>query len=140
VDRRKVEFPKLLSWITEMIYKYSDCLDMIYIENKSSGQAAIQSLKDSADPWISDLITSINPESSKEVRGYGTSVWAENGCILLPPDNHPDYPWLQDFCHELFLFPSGKYKDMVDSLDQMVLENTRNLAEGLRSRSSKGGR
>ena len=40
----------------------------------------------------------------------------ENGKVWLPSDA----PWLDDYLHELAMFPNGKYADQVDSTSQAL--------------------
>ena len=40
----------------------------------------------------------------------------ENGFVYLPDKA----PWLQDFLHEISVFPKGKYDDQADSLSQAL--------------------
>jgi predicted phage terminase large subunit-like protein len=137
VDRRRVEFPDLMEWIKELIHHFNP-IDCIYIENKSSGTQAIQSLQ-ALDEKIGDLIIPVNiPANNDKIqRAMSAAIWCETGCVLLPPKDIEMYPWLLDFEDELFKFPATKYKDQTDSFTQLVNQLSDSLAEGLQFR--KGG-
>jgi len=135
VYREKLEFPQLNSAIEHMAKKYAYKLNGIIIENKSSGISVLQSLAQSAPEEIASLLVSFNPVGSKDERGKHASIWCENGSVVLPQisDNRP---WLFDFENELFTYPSSKYKDQVDSFNQLILYLQHFLARGYQARES----
>ena len=127
--RDRLEFPQLQKAIEDMAKKYKHKLNRIIIENKSSGTSVLQALQQSSGDEIADLLFGFNPVGKKEERGSIISIWCENGSIILPPPNEMN-PWLFEFEEELFNFPNCKYKDQVDSFNQLVFYLRRYLAEG----------
>jgi predicted phage terminase large subunit-like protein len=116
VIREKLEFPQLKDWILSLANYYRDKLSLIFIENKSTGTPALQTLRQAADPFIQSILIDVNikPDEGKEVRAKQSSVWCEQGAIILPPPTD-EFSWLAQFEQELFNFPSSKFKDQVDS-------------------------
>jgi predicted phage terminase large subunit-like protein len=130
----KVEFPQLCDKIIEIVQRYPEGKVMdIVIENKSSGIAAIQTLRQTAPDDIARKIIQFNPPASlsKEERAGVASKWCENGSVILPTPNE----WLLEFEKELFDFPNGKYKDSVDAFVQLILWLENMLSDGLHYRS-----
>lgn len=135
VYRERLLFPALPPAIEQLAARYNadGKLRGVLVEDKASGTSAIQTLKQSADPWLRKLLKAYAPHGDKETRASYASVWCANGSVLLPaPSEH--VPWLVDFEDELFGFPNSTYKDQVDAFGQLVnfLENL--LAEGYRAR------
>jgi predicted phage terminase large subunit-like protein len=128
----KVEFPQLVSKIIEIASQYKE--DMLYdiiIEKKSSGISAIQTIQQNAPEWMANKVVGYTPKVDKEARASLASKWCENGSVILPPIGEE---WLLRFETELFDFPNGKYKDMVDSFVQLTLWVELILSDGLHSR------
>jgi len=136
VYRDKLEFPQLKTAIEDMARKYAYKLDVILIENKSSGIAAIQSLQQAVNEDVSRLILPFDPKGTKEQRGLQASLWSENGSVILPPHNE-DFGFLHDFEEELFTFPNSRYKDQIDSFNQLVIYLQNYLEDGFRERRNK---
>lgn len=133
VYREKLAFPQLRNAIEEMAKKYKHELRGIIIESKSSGISVIQTLQQSTDESIQGLLVPFTPTSDKVSRAFNASIWCENGSVLLPPPDE-NFKWLFDFEEELFNFPNSKYKDQVDSFNQLILYLEHYLAEGKRYR------
>jgi predicted phage terminase large subunit-like protein len=135
VWRGKVEFPQLLEQVERLANKYRYKLNTIYIEDKSSGIQAVQSLKQASNAEIQDLIMPFTPngKGDKVSRAFQASLWCENGSVLLPPPDE-SYNWLYDFEEELFSFPSSKKMDQVDAFNQLILALQPYLEEGYRNR------
>lgn len=134
VHRDKYTFPQLIPAIKDLATVYRANLKGIIIESKSSGISAIQTLAQAAEDWISELLVSMNPTTDKIDRASKAAVWCQNGSILLPPAT-PDFPWLNEFEDELFIFPGSRYKDQVDSLSQLILYLEHYIANGYECRS-----
>lgn len=131
----KVEFPQLVNKIVEVAERFGEKMMYdIVIEKKSSGISAIQTLQQNAPEWIARQVMGYTPKLDKEARASVASKWCENGSVLLPPISDTN-DWLFMFEDELFNFPNGKYKDMVDSFVQLILFLEQYLSEGLHSRA-----
>lgn len=135
VSRERLQFPDLQSEITDEARRYNvdGKLRGVIIERKASGTSAIQTLTQTAEDWLAQLIIGFSPSGSKEQRGKQASVWCRNGCVLIPMVSAAA-PWLHDFEEELFNFPSSTYKDQVDSLSQLIIYLENLLSEGFRAR------
>ena len=83
-------------------------VDLILVENTSSGMGLIQLLKEQTPL---DVIGR-NPGADKETRMSRQQGRFEAGRILLPNEAS----WLADFESELLAFPYGRYDDQVDAL------------------------
>lgn len=133
VSRKRLDFPALNREIEDIARQYKPKLGGIVIESKSSGISLVQSLRQSSEEWIGELLASFQPTADKVTRAYQAAVWCENGCVLLPPPT-PEYPWLYDFEDELYHFPNAKYADQVDAFNQLILYLENYLSDGLRAR------
>lgn len=119
VYRAHLSFPKLKEQMKRLHTLWSKTfrVSRIYIENKGSGMSAVQSLKkDSNLPVIP-----VEPDSalgkSKMARAESASGYIEAGRVVFRENAH----WLQDFEHELLMFPRAKHDDMVDVLVYGIL-------------------
>jgi len=107
---KRMEFPELKRKAQELAER--DKPDYILIEDKSSGQALLQDLRQSSTlPLIP-----IKPQSDKVTRLSAVSVLFETGNVILPEYSH----WLDDYVNQLLLFPNAKHDDMVDSTSQFL--------------------
>jgi predicted phage terminase large subunit-like protein len=146
VWRDQLTFPNLVDQITRVAERYAQdytgtgegegqrrLLRAVVIEDKASGISAVQTLRETAPPWLAELIVPFQPQGSKEQRASLAAVWCKDGCVWLP---HPseDVRWLADFEAELAAFPSGAYLDQVDALSQLVLYVSRYLSQGRTAR------
>jgi predicted phage terminase large subunit-like protein len=110
VYRERVEYPALTRAAYNMAAKWEP--DTVLIEDKSSGQALIQDLRnETAQPVIA-----IMPEGDKLARMMRVSSAIEAGACYLPETA----PWLIDFENELASFPNGSHDDQVDSVSQFL--------------------
>src|SRR5580704_3679076 len=87
-------------------------VDLVLIEDTSSGMGLIQLLKEQSRLSIIGR----QPHTDKETRMARHQGRFEAGRILLPNEA----PWLADFEGELLAFPSGRYDDQVDALLQFL--------------------
>jgi len=87
-------------------------VDLVLIEDTSSGMGLIQLLKEQSRLSIIGR----QPHADKETRMARHQGRFEAGRILLPNEA----PWLADFEGELLAFPSGRYDDQVDALLQFL--------------------
>jgi len=94
-------------------------VDMVLIENKSSGIALIQDLQQTRIP-----IRGYNPGSAdKSTRLNIVAPMIEKGLMYLPESAEtPGQPrtWIQPFVSEVCSFPLGRHDDYVDALSQAL--------------------
>jgi len=108
--KKRLQFPELKRAVIAQYDKWRP--DIVYIEDKGSGQSLIQELRNTGLP-----IRAYKPDGSKEVRAHAVTPYIENGTVFLP-ERHP---FLAEFLEEHGKFPSGKHDDMVDTTT-MALE------------------
>lgn len=110
VFRKRLDYPALKKAVIEQYRKHLP--HDVLVEDKSSGIALIQDLKESQ---IYSL-KAIKPEGDKLTRLFANAGVFESGKALLPVRA----PWLAEYIHELTSFPSGKFDDQVDSTSQAL--------------------
>jgi predicted phage terminase large subunit-like protein len=119
----RLTFPRLLPQIVSTAVKWNmdGNLQAVAIEDKASGQSAVQVLRSSSPPWLSRLILPIPARHSKLYRARAASLWCAEKLVLLP---HPsaEVPWLWAFEEELYKFPTAAHDDQVDTLSQIIIE------------------
>lgn len=84
----------------------------ILIENKSSGPAVIQHIRETTTLPVIE----INPDKDKVVRMDVETPVIEAGNVYLPEEAD----WLPDFESEVEVFPNSQYMDQVDSMSQYL--------------------
>jgi predicted phage terminase large subunit-like protein len=109
VVRARFEYPALRSMAQSYYHRYLP--SYVLIENKSSGQALLQDLKNSHLPVIALL-----PKTDKISRLYAVLGFIESGLIALPCEA----PWLLELVSELTSFPHAPHDDQVDALTQFL--------------------
>jgi len=111
VLRKRLRFSPLKRMMISLADKYAAYL--ILIEDKMSGQSAIQDLRESGDRRIK----AIQVDSDKIARASAPSSMVESGCVFFPEKAN----WLKDFINELLLFKPGcSWDDQVDSFTQAL--------------------
>jgi len=108
---KKMKFPDLKKSVYKLAEKHEP--DVILIEDKSSGIALIQDLKEDRDFKYS--IIPINPTVDKVTRMSTASPAIEAGDVHLPKKAH----WLADFEIDIAAFPF-KGRDTGDSVSQFL--------------------
>ncbi len=93
----------------------------IIIEDKASGPALYQTIRDGQDPDARNLVRSFMPAGSKQERYGQAAVWCERGCVLLPQPNEDNAPWLFAFEEEVYEAPDGDYLDQADAFSMGVI-------------------
>jgi len=109
VDRRRI-WPELKRAVREQQDWYN--AQVVLIEDKASGTQLIQEL-------IADRchgITSYQPTTDKIMRLHAQTALIENGFVSIPESA----PWLDEYLHEVTVFPYGKHNDQVDSTAQFL--------------------
>lgn len=109
VWRKHVEYPELRDAMEELAREYDP--EAILIEDKASGQSAIQELKRANLPIIA-----IKADGDKKSRAVAASSQAAAGKIWIPRGQ----PWAAAYLQEMCTFPKGKYNDQVDSTSQFI--------------------
>lgn len=82
------------------------------IEDRASGVQLIQELRSAGRARVQG----VTPKGDKAMRMQAQTAAIEAGNVLLPAQA----PWLDDYLHELTVFPYGKYDDQVDSTSQAL--------------------
>lgn len=118
VYRERLLFPDLKREIMRLAETWR--ADLVFIEDAASGQQVIQ-----------DLIRAgfhrarkVKPVGDKQTRMANQTAMIESGRVLIPEAA----PWLDEFLHELVMFPNGRYDDQVDSTSQALAQlNNRHI-------------
>ena len=115
-------------------WNYDGKLRGTVVEDKGSGIAVLQTLRQGTLPGVADLLKEFNPGTvSKTERGRRASQWCERDCVWLPmPDE--SVPWLFDFEELLFNWPGTKIDDPQDAFSMGILYLENLLAEGWKLR------
>ena len=90
--------------------RYAFGATVVLIEDKASGTQLIQ---DMLAEGVS-MVKGCKPEGDKVMRVHAQSATVENGFVYLPEQAH----WLDDYLHEMLVFPKGRHDDQVDSTAQ----------------------
>lgn len=132
----RMQVPQVTSTVNDntLRWNYDGKLRGTVVEDKGSGIAVLQTLRQGALPEVSELLIEFNPgTASKPERFRRASPWCERGCVLLPqPDE--GVPWLFDFEELLFNAPTAKIDDPPDAFSMGILYLENLLAEGWKLR------
>ena len=109
VWRKHVEFPEMIHAMHDLAGQWHP--QAILVENKSSGQSAIQELRRSTLPVIA-----IDVDTDKTARARAASPRAESGKIWIMRDAS----WARLYLDELCNFPKSEFNDQVDSTTQFI--------------------
>jgi len=110
VFRKQLEYPDLKRAVRHQRQLFS--ANVVLIEDKASGTPLIQDLNREG----LGAMTPYKPDGDKVMRMHAQTAIIEDGRVLLPKDA----PWLEEFLHEVSVFPRGKHDDQVDSLAQFL--------------------
>ena len=110
VLRKRLEYPDLKRAVIEQARIHN--ATKVLIEDASSGQALIQDLHNDGF-WKCEAV---KVHRDKIMRLSGVTAAIEAGQVFLPA--HAS--WLEDYLHELMMFPVGRYDDQVDSTSQAL--------------------
>jgi len=115
-------------------WNYDGKLRGTVVEDKGSGIAVLQTIRQGVLPELVDFMMEFNPGTvSKTERGRRASQWCERDCVWLPmPDE--SVPWLYDFEELLFKWPGTKIDDPQDAFSMGILYLENLLAEGWKLR------
>ena len=109
VLRRRLEFPELKAAVIAQARLYPS--PVILIEDKGSGTALVQELRRE-----NIAVTPYEPKGDKIFRMEGQTALIENGFVHIPREAH----WLEEFLHEVMMFPKGRHDDQIDSMSQAL--------------------
>jgi len=115
-------------------WMYDGKLRATVVEDKGSGIAVLQTIRQGVDADIANLMQEFNPgTASKPERARRAAPWCERDCVLLPMP-HDKVPWLFDFEELLWKAPNTTIKDPWDvfSMALLFLENLLALGWKLR--------
>lgn len=108
--RGRVEFPELKTRIKWLASEYKP--NTILIEDRASGQSAIQELK-----YKTSLpIIAVKVDRDKISRAYAVTPLIESGRVFLPESA----PWLADYVDDMASFPHSAHDDAVDCTSQFL--------------------
>jgi predicted phage terminase large subunit-like protein len=110
VLRTRLEYPELKRKLREMAEQFR--AGVVLIEDSSAGTQLIQELGREGFARIK----AIKPKGDKAMRMVAQTPMIEAGRVYIPYDA----PWLNDYLHELAMFPKGKTDDQVDSMAQAL--------------------
>jgi len=108
--RRRLEYPELKRAVLEQQRLFG--ATVVLIEDQASGTQLIQDL-------IADRchgVTRCKTTVEKTMRMHAQTGVIENGFVHIPETAS----WLDEYLHELTVFPNGKYDDQVDSTAQFL--------------------
>jgi predicted phage terminase large subunit-like protein len=138
VWREKLTFPQLVPAIVSSATRWNQDgkLQAVAVEDKGSGQSAVQVLRSSAPDWLARRVVATPGKHSKTYRARAASLWCAQGLLLLP---HPstEAPWLFEFESELYKFPTAAHDDQVDALSQIIIELDAYFRRSQRARQTK---
>lgn len=127
VHRERLEFPELIKVMKEMFKKWKP--DGVYVEDKASGQSAIQTLERKTKIPILPR----GSDKDKVAKWKAVSAHVEAGNVYLPEDgvevpdakgNLTDTEWLHDFIKEVTGVPNTKFDDQADAFQIGLKELT----------------
>lgn len=93
----------------------------ILIEDTANGPAIMDVLRHR----VSGIIA-VQPEGGKLARAQAAQPWVEAGNVYLPTQRPhgrliPERAWVDDFLHQLTVFPNGAHDDDVDAFTQLLV-------------------
>jgi predicted phage terminase large subunit-like protein len=124
--RDRLEYPALVRAVKLQAERYDP--DRILIEYQASGRSLVQDLYERTRLPIKAIKVG---QHSKESRALLVTALVEAGKVFLPRNAD----WLDEFLHELMMFPHSRHMDQVDALSQ-ALNFLKNVRLGERSRPS----
>lgn len=111
IFKDKMQYPDLKKAMIQQYQKWDPT--QLIIEDKASGQQVLQELRRSTQLPI----VAYNPgQRNKTERMFDASIDVESGRVYLKNKAH----WLEEFLHEIKLFPNGKYKDTGDAFSMFI--------------------
>jgi predicted phage terminase large subunit-like protein len=112
VFRRRLLYPELRPEVVRLAEFWG--AEEVFIEDRASGVQLVQDLTHNGF----QRARPVKSEQDKKTRMANQTALIENGRVFLPEQA----PWLEEYLHELVMFPNGKYDDQVDSTSQALAE------------------
>ena len=130
--RKKCQFPSLKRRAIALSNEF--CPHEVLIEDKSSGIALIQCMKEETK----HSIKGIDPEGlNKVIRMEAESSAIDSGLCYIPETVNADmawvkYPadWLTEFEEEAVVFPNGDHDDQIDPMSMYLKERRERRQKG----------
>jgi predicted phage terminase large subunit-like protein len=126
LDRVKGQwaFSETCRQVRKLVARYPQA-KLILIEDTANGPAIIDALR-----HVVPGIVPVQPEGGKLARARAVQPLVEAGNVYLPnPRPHgtlvPDRAWVEDFVHQLTVFPQGTHDDDVDAFTQLLVRWSR---------------
>lgn len=110
VLRKRLEYPDLKRAIIAQAAMFD--ANSVLIEDAASGIALIQDLK--RDGFYK--ATAVKSKGDKVMRMQAQTAAIEAGQVFVPLAAS----WLEDYLHEIMMFPAGRHDDQVDSTSQAL--------------------
>jgi predicted phage terminase large subunit-like protein len=110
VFRKRLEYPDLKRAVVSQAKLFD--ASTVLIEDAASGIALIQDLKN--DGFYN--MQAVKPKGDKTMRLQTCTGIIEAGLVLLPTQG----PWVEEYLHELMMFPAARHDDQVDSTSQAL--------------------
>ena len=130
IDRVKGQwaFSESCRQVEALTRRYPDT-GTILIEDAANGPAIIDALTHRIPGIIA-----VSPEGGKLARAHAAQPRVEAGNVYLPnPRPHgtliPERAWVEDFLHQLTVFPHGAHDDDVDAFTQLLVRWQRPAAD-----------
>lgn len=105
-----MEYPDLKRAVRDLRQTFG--ANVVLIEDSSSGMPLVQELNREGP----GAVIPCKAEGDKEMRLRTQTALIEAGRVYLPTSA----PWLEDYLHELTMFPNSKHDDQVDSTSQFL--------------------
>ncbi len=110
VYRERLEYPELKRKLRQFVDQFR--AGTVVIEDTAAGIQLIQEFKSEGFARI----VAVRPHYDKAMRMAMQTPAIEAGRVYLPREA----PWLNDYVHEMAMFPKGKFDDQVDSTAQAL--------------------
>ena len=105
--RGRAEFPQLREITQELARSWRP--DAVVVEKAASGRSLLHELRQGTNlPVVGWPV-----DKDKSQRAHAVTPLFEAGRVFFPQPTHA--PWLQDYLHEMELFPGAAHDDQVDS-------------------------
>jgi predicted phage terminase large subunit-like protein len=110
VYRKRVGYPVLKRAVRDQADTFG--AKIILIEDRASGTQLIQELVNEGMHAVQGYV----PVTHKRMRLHSVTGIIENGFVHLPDKAE----WLEEYKHEMTIFPNGKFDDQADSTSQAL--------------------
>lgn len=110
VFRARLEYPELKKKFRQLAQEF--LAGVVVVEDTSAGEQLIQEMRREGFAHV----VPVKPKGDKVMRMAAQTPMIEAGRVFIPYDA----PWLDDFLHELMMFPKGRFDDQVDSTSQAL--------------------